>query len=83
MRWGEAAKQPVAAASEQQLQRGPLATAAARTLPPYPQALVLPRCTLLQIPVQLRLADSEVSSLEQPPVLYVSPCHHCVGGCCA
>ncbi len=26
----------------------------------------------MQIPVQLRLADSEVSSLEQPPVLYVS-----------
>jgi len=30
----------------------------------------------MQIPVQLRLADSEVSSLEQPPTLYVSKERH-------
>lgn len=28
-------------------------------------------CSCMQIPVQLRLAESEISSLEQPPVLYV------------
>ena len=43
------------------------------TPPPPPPTCTAPAVAyLLQIPVQLRLADSELSSLEHPPVLYVS-----------
>ena len=43
-------------------------------LPPSPPARARTRALAsLQIPVQLRLAEDEVSSLEQPPTLYVSP----------
>ena len=49
-----------------------------RLPPPLPRSLRRPvpalRCP--QIPVQLRLADSEVSSLEKPPALYVSRAWH-------
>lgn len=49
------------------------AAAAACCRPGLRPASPLPCCSpALQIPVQLRLADSEVSSLEQPPMLYVS-----------
>lgn len=53
-----------------------LAAAAYRLLPsPLPSRVAPAQAgsvpALSQIPVQLRLAESEVSSLEQPPVLYV------------
>ena len=49
------------------------AAAAACCRPGLRPASPLPCCSpALQIPVQLRLADSEVTSLEQPPTLYVS-----------